>query len=82
MNFREFRRWCNDRACDGCWSLDVEKFCIGLLDNMQKIPFWKKRKAWNKIKNGVIHAVVIPTNIKIQERRGITMPLPKPSAEV
>ena len=61
MTFREFGRWCNERACDGIWSLHEAKFCIGILENMFNVPFWKRRKVWKRIENGVM-GVVDPIN--------------------
>ena len=67
MTYKEFRKWCNDRACDGCWGYKEAVLCIELLQNMRKIPWWKRRKEWKKIETQVLHAVVTPTNQKRQE---------------
>ena len=67
MTFKEFKRWCNDRACDGCWGYEEANLCIELIDNMYRIPWWRKRKTWKKIELRVLHAVVNPTNQKRKE---------------
>lgn len=73
MTFKQFRQWCNDRACDGCWGIKEAMYCIELIDNMNKIPFWKRNKVWKKIKPKVLYAVVNPINQKIQEAMGAKM---------
>ena len=69
MNYKQFRQWCNERACDGCWGYDTAVYCIRILDDLQKIPFWRRKKAWKKIETRVLYAVVEPINKKIQEMR-------------
>ena len=71
MTLRKFRQWCNDRACDGYWNLDEATFCGDLLSNMSKLPFWKKRRAWNRLKYGVIHGIINPVNQRIRKRKGV-----------
>ena len=39
MTFKQFKRWCNDRACDGCWGYNDALYCIELVQNMMKIPW-------------------------------------------
>lgn len=67
MTFKQFKRWCNDRACDGCWGYNDALYCIELVQNMMKIPWWKRKKVWKKIEPQVLYAVVTPINQKIQE---------------
>ena len=69
MTYKQFRQWCNERACDGCWGHDTAVCCIRILDDMQKIPFWRRKKTWKKIETRVLYAVVNPVNQKIQEMR-------------
>jgi hypothetical protein len=70
MTLKQFKQWCNERACDGCWGFNDAKFCIELLDDMNKIPWWRRKKVWNGIANRVEFAVVNPINKKIQEVYG------------
>ena len=37
MNFKEFSRYCNDRAADGRWSLRESLFCVCVIDRMYQI---------------------------------------------
>ena len=30
MKFKEFAKWCNERACDGCWGMLEAMACIDL----------------------------------------------------
>lgn len=69
MTLNQFRAWCNQRACDGCWSENVALFCIELLRNMEKIAWWRRRKVWGEISVGVMASVVGPINRKIEEAR-------------
>lgn len=69
MTLRQFRAWCNQRACDGCWSANVALYCIELMRNMEKIPWWRRRKVWGKISIAVMDSVVGPINRKIEEAR-------------
>lgn len=69
MTFKQFRRWCNDRACDGRWGYDEAVFCIELVNKMMKIPFWRRNKVWKRIELKVLSSVVTPVNQAIQEER-------------
>ena len=31
MKYKEFKKWCNEIACDGCWSLKQAQFCIDVM---------------------------------------------------
>lgn len=70
MTFKQFKKWCSDRACDGCWGYNDALYCIELIQNMMKIPWWKRNKVWKKIETQVLYAVVTPINQKIQEVMG------------
>ena len=67
--YRQFRKWCNDRACDGCWSSDVAAACIRILDFMQNLPWYRRRKFWGRISIPVMDSIVGPINRKIEEVR-------------
>lgn len=73
MTFKQFKQWCNERACDGCWGMNDAMFCIELIETMQKIPFWKRIKVWKKIETQVLISIVTPINQKIQEVMGAKM---------
>lgn len=67
MKYKEFVRWCNERACDGCWGFITAMTCINIINNMKSIPFWKRKKEWNKISEDVYNEIVLPINKKIEQ---------------
>ena len=68
MSFKEFRAWCNDRACDGCWNMLTAMTCIELLEKIQRVPFWKREKTWqHEYKNQVLKEIINPIEAKIKE---------------
>ena len=69
MTYRQFREWCNERACDGCWSRDVAEACIAIMDVMRGLPWYRRRKFWNVISFSVMDNIVGPINRKIEEAR-------------
>ena len=73
MTFKQFKQWCNERACDGCWGSHDALYCINLVQKMMEIPWWKRNKTWKKIEPKVLYAVVTPINKKIQEVMGARM---------
>lgn len=68
MKFKEFVNWCNDRACDGCWGIMTAIYCLSIVDDIRKLPFWKREKAWEeKYMAEVVKDIVEPINSKIKE---------------
>ena len=68
MSFKEFRAWCNNRACDGCWNMLTAMTCIELLEKIQRVPFWKREKTWqHEYKNQVLKEIINPIEAKIKE---------------
>lgn len=70
MTYKEFVSWCNDRACDGCWSMGTAMYCIEVMNNINHSPFWKRKKEWLKVKDEIERDVVSVINAKIQELKG------------
>ena len=71
MSFKEFKKWCNDRACDGCWGLLEALTCINIVRDINKLPFWKRGKAWRKMELQVLDEIVNPINEKIRKCKGV-----------
>lgn len=46
MTFKEFDEWCNARACDGMWSIDIAIVSSSILNQMFKTAIWRRRKKW------------------------------------
>lgn len=70
MSFKQFRTWCNRRAADGCWGLAVAMFCTDVVLEMNRTPFWTRRKRWETVfnqDNALYEEIVKPTNEKIEE---------------
>lgn len=70
MTFKQFVKWCNERAYDGCWGFQTAQMCIGVMREIRKLPFWKREKAWKQIEPQMRNGIVEPINRKIQELRG------------
>ncbi len=70
MTFKQFVTWCNQRAADGCWGTATAIVCVGVMTEMQKTPFWKRKKRWEtefNHDNALYEEIVEPTNKKIEE---------------
>lgn len=49
ISFKAFSDWCNQRACDGYWSMETAIFCINLVTEIYKIWFsWRREKFWKE----------------------------------
>jgi hypothetical protein len=70
MTYKEYLAWCNERACDGCWSLQVAFVCGDIAKRLYKVPFWKRKKEWLKVKDTIETDVVSVINAKIQALKG------------
>lgn len=70
MKYKEFVAWCNKRACDGCWSMGTTLYCIGIMKKINSLPFWKREKEWQKIKDEVEKDVVSVIEAKIKQVYG------------
>lgn len=72
MTYKEFNKWCNDRACDGYWGMNTVIFCIGVNEDMKKTPFWKKKKVWKEKYQEIAEQIVEQINAKIDDIMGET----------
>ena len=70
MKFKEFTKWCNRRACDGCWGMAEAICCCETVKAVYKFPFWKREKIWREIYRDNIMPVVNATNQRIKEVTG------------
>ena len=71
MKFKQFCEWCNIRACDGCWSAKTAMFCIEIVKDITRKPFWKREKAWQGLNRAfaIEEMIINPINQKIAEMR-------------
>lgn len=58
MTYKEFVAWCNKRACDGCWSPITAMYCIAIMNEVNSVPIWKRKKVWNIYKDFVTNEIV------------------------
>lgn len=69
MNYKQFLKWCNERACDGCWGLHEAIICSRIAETLYELPFWKRNKFWHNVNKDfkIVELFVEPTNKKIEE---------------
>lgn len=69
MTYKEFFAWCNDRAADGCWGIETAIYCIDIINQIRKEPFWKREKKWKELneKYTIVEDIINPINNKINE---------------
>ncbi len=48
MTYKEFKKFCNERATDGCWSLKQAQFCIDVRNYIDAHWFWQREKVWKE----------------------------------
>lgn len=63
MTYKEFFKYCEERACDGRWSLNEASTCLAIIDKIEAIKvkgFFKKKQtekakeeAWQQIIRGI-----------------------------
>lgn len=71
MKFKEFRDWCNQRACDGCWGMQTAIVCLSIADAVDKKPFWEREKFWKEnFEQDVLENIVEPIEKKIRGFEG------------
>lgn len=69
MTFKQFRKWCNERACDGAWGPYNAVICLSVAKAVRRIPFWRRERFWRKIDEDlqIVETFVEPVNKKIEE---------------
>lgn len=68
MKYKGFLDWCNERACDGCWSMTTAIYCIGIVEKINKEHFWKREKIWhNEYEKEITEKVIEPIENKMKE---------------
>jgi hypothetical protein len=68
MTFKQFKAWCNERACDGCWSARTAMFCGEVIRQVRKKPLWRRERYWQELNKGldIENKVVNHINAKIE----------------
>lgn len=68
MKYKEFVDWCNQRACDGCWSSKTAIVCLEFMKTIDNFPFWKREKVWREYyEKTVVEGIIKPINEKMKE---------------
>lgn len=69
MKFKEFKDWCNHRACDGRWGMVDAISCMEIIGQVNSQPFWKRERKWQELnaEYEIENNTVIPINNKIAE---------------
>lgn len=77
MTYKEFRDWCNRRACDGCWGIRGALICLVVIDEVESVHSWLpwkkkklKEKRWQEVeaKYEIMEIIVKPINKYLAER--------------
>lgn len=67
MKYKEFRNWCNDRCFDGYWGYREALICLNVISEIDKLPFWKRKKAWKDKKEFLVNNIINPINKAIKK---------------
>lgn len=71
MKFKDFTKWCNDRAFDGRWGMLEAAACIDIIGKVRKKLPWQREKFWSKeYEEQVVREIVEPINKMISELEG------------
>lgn len=69
MTYKEFRDWCNRRACDGCWGIREALICMTAVREVEDVHSWLpwkekklKEKKWQEVeaKYEIMEIIVKP----------------------
>lgn len=65
MKFKDFVKWCNNRASDGRWDFISATCCINIIEKVRKEKWWRRKKYWKeKYECDVLKDIIIPINEK------------------
>ncbi len=70
MTFRKFVKWCNAREIDKTWNISTATACQRLLEQLSKVPFWKRQKEWEKHEVYMEVQYIIPTEQSMGLKKG------------
>lgn len=67
MTFKEFSKWCNERACDGCWGIAEAMICMDVGTEIHRRPWFLRERAWqNHASREMVERIVQATNALIE----------------
>ena len=67
MTYKQFSEWCNDRCFDGYWGYREALICLHVCSEIDKLPFWKRNKAWRVEEESLVNNIVNPINKAIKK---------------
>lgn len=68
MTYKEFTKWCNDRAFDGKCGYHESVECISIINKINSLPIWKRNKCWKeKYEFDIVNRIVNRTNCLINK---------------
>lgn len=70
MEYKDFVRWCNQRACDGCWDYATCLVCIAIMNEIESVPLCKRNKLWREVRADVEEKAVKPIEERLKKLRG------------
>lgn len=70
MKYKDFKKWCARRARDGVWTTKVSINCVTIMNQVDRLPFWKRERAWKEIEIDVMVNIIIPININMWKQFG------------
>ena len=71
MTYRQFRKWCNDRCFDGYWGHKEALICLNVVSEIDKLPFWKREKAWKGEEEFLVNNIINPINEMIEKLKEV-----------
>ena len=68
MNFREFKKWVNQRSYDGLWSMSDAIISLSTIVKIKEYPRFKRERIWRKYyKDEIVEKIIKPVNTQIME---------------
>lgn len=72
MTYKEFSKWCNERACDGCWGMIEAIICIRIINSVEEdckgiLTTKRKEKMFHELYEKQASVIVNATNERIEE---------------
>jgi len=73
MKYKEFKKWCEERATDGCWGMSEAIACMMTINEIDKHFIFKREKIWQKNYAECIIPIIDEINYKIEKLKAKEM---------
>lgn len=70
MEYKDFVRWCNQRACDGVLDYATYLICIAIMKEVESVPLDERDKLWRSVRADVEEKAVKPIEEYLKKLRG------------